>query len=62
MPEDRRTPGANVINELPAFDREESRAIGSRGEKRFAADSAKSAHRRIHPARNYLAGVPKEIV
>ena len=23
MPEDRRTPGANVINELPAFDREE---------------------------------------
>ena len=50
--ENRWAPGADVINVVIAVDIEHVCAADSIGEKRCAADAAKSAHRRVNAAGN----------
>ena len=54
--EDHRAPGAHVVDELAAVGRPDPRALGAREEDRLAAHAAESAHGRVDPAGNVLAG------
>ena len=57
MPEDRRSPGADVIDELVAIDIPDVRPFRALDKERLAADAAKSAHGRIYPAGDEAAGL-----
>ena len=54
MPENRRSPGADVIDVFVAIDVPDVRAFRALDEKRLAPDRAKGAHRGIHAAGNSL--------
>ena len=53
MPQQQRSPGADVVDVRIAVDVENARAFAARDETGRAADAAKRAHRRIHAARNH---------
>ena len=60
MTENGRAPAADVIDVFVAIDIPDVRALGAFDKKRFAADAAKRAHRRIHAAGNALCARRKE--
>ena len=54
VPQNRRPPSAHIIDVLVIVGVPNRGTAGAHGEKRIAADSAKSPHGGIHPARNPL--------
>ena len=61
VPQQQRSPGADVIDVLVAVDVEKVRALAARDEGRIPADAAERAHRRVDAARNDLLRFPKEL-
>ena len=58
--ENRRPPGADVINQFIAVHVPDVRAFGPVDKKRIAADGAERAHRRIHAAGNVFQRLGKK--
>ena len=60
--EDRRPPGADVVDVAFAIDVFDAAALGATDEKRFATDIAEGAHGRINAAGNKFFGGLEKLV
>ena len=62
VPQNHRSPRADVIDILVSVDIKEISPLGLRHERRFAANRPEGARRAVHPARNHAISAKKGLM